>query len=238
MSLIAAAVCPHPVLLVPEAAGEAASETDDLRAACDEAVRRLLTAELLIVVGAGPTTRDYGAEALGTLAAYGIDFTVGFGAEPLPLSLTIGRWLLSRASEVPVRLRFQSVGETASAAECLLLGSSLAGSAGRVAMLVMGDGSACRNEKAPGHLDARACEYDEATASALGSADAEALAELDAGLAADLFVAGRAAWQVLAGAARPGRYVGELLADEAPYGVGYHVASWTLRREAARRRPS
>ncbi|MGH3381207.1 MAG: rRNA adenine N-6-methyltransferase family protein, partial [Actinoallomurus sp.] len=50
--------------------------------------------------------------------------------------------------------------------------------------------------------------------------------ELDPALAAELRAAGRPPWQVLAGAARDGRYAGEILADEAPYGVGYLVASW------------
>jgi hypothetical protein len=230
--LIAAAVCPHPVLLVPEVAGEAAPELDDLRAACDEAVRRLLTADLLIVVGSGPTTHDYGAAGFGTLAPYGVDLTVGSGSQALPLSLSIGRWLVDRArSSVPIRC--QSVAATAARAECLWLGALLARSADRVALLVMGDGSACRDKKAPGHLDVRAGGFDAATARALADADPEALARIDAGLAAELLVAGWAAWQVLAGAAHPGSYDGELLADEAPYGVGYHVASWNLRREAA-----
>jgi hypothetical protein len=56
--LVAGAVCPHPPLLVPELAGGAAPELDALRAACDEAVRRLLAArpDLVVVVGAAEET--------------------------------------------------------------------------------------------------------------------------------------------------------------------------------------
>ena len=55
--LVAAAVCPHPPLLVPEVAGAAAPELDDLRAACDVAVARLLAAGLTDLVVGGAAVR-------------------------------------------------------------------------------------------------------------------------------------------------------------------------------------
>jgi aromatic ring-opening dioxygenase LigB subunit len=111
-------------------------------------------------------------------------------------------------------------------AACLALGEDLAGRARRVAMLVMGDGSARRSTKAPGYLDSRAQRYDADVAAALASADPGQLARLDPALAADLLVAGRAAWQVLAGAAAGSQFRGQLHRVAAPYGVGYFVASW------------
>ncbi|MCW2943547.1 MAG: hypothetical protein JWR24_264 [Actinoallomurus sp.] len=219
--LISAAVCPHPPLLVPEVACGAAPELDDLRAACAEAVRRLAAGDLVVVVGSGPRTRDFGREAAGTLRPYGADVTVGPGEPVLPLSLTIGRWLLGERQAV-----YRSVAENAPPEECRRLGARLAGLAGRVALLVMGDGTACRTQRAPGYLDTRAEGFDAGVARALAGADAGALTRLDAGLAADLRAAGRAPWQVLAGAARDDRFSAELLADAAPYGVGYLVASW------------
>lgn len=219
--LISAAVCPHPPLLVPEMACGAAPELDDLRAACAEAVRRLAAGDLVVVVGSGPQTRDFGREAAGTLRPYGADVTVGPGEPVLPLSLTIGRWLLGERQAV-----YRGVAENAPPEECRRLGAQLAGLAGRVALLVMGDGTACRTQRAPGYLDTRAEGFDAEVARALAGADAGALTRLDAGLAADLRAAGRAPWQVLAGAARDDRFSAELLADAAPYGVGYLVASW------------
>lgn len=233
--LISAAVCPHPPVLVPDLAGEAAPELDGLRAACDEAVGRLLSApaDLLIVVGAAEETRAYGRNAYATLRPYGFDWTAGRDGDrrgdELPLSLTIGYWLLQRHSGEQ-EARFQGVASDAEPGECLSLGKDLAESAGRVALLVMGDGSACRTEKAPGYLDERATGYDAAVAAALANADATALADLEAGLSRELQAAGRAAWQVLAGAAgADGGLTGELLADEAPYGVGYFAAAWSRR---------
>jgi aromatic ring-opening dioxygenase LigB subunit len=112
-------------------------------------------------------------------------------------------------------------------AERLLgLGEGLASLADRVGLLVLGDGSACRTVKAPGYLDERAEPFDAELARALGAADTEALAGLDAELCRQLLVEGRAPWQVLAGAARGAGLGGTLRYADAPYGVGYFVASW------------
>ncbi|MCD0453575.1 class III extradiol dioxygenase subunit B-like domain-containing protein [Actinocorallia sp. API 0066] len=218
--LIAAAVCPHPPLLVPELAGAAAPELAGLRAACRAAVAPLLDAPALVVVGGAERTERFPGTASGTFAPYGLDLRVGEGEPVLPLSLTVGRWLLDGLAPSA----FQAVSFDAPARECLELGRALA--ARDVALLVMGDGSACRDEKAPGYLDERAAPYDREIARALGEADAAALGRLDPALARELTAAGRAAWQVLAGAAEGRRYKATLLADEAPYGVGYFAASW------------
>ncbi|MFA1539297.1 hypothetical protein [Actinomadura monticuli] len=230
--LVAAAVCPHPPVLVPEMAGEAAPELDGLRAACDRAVGRLAGADALVVVGGAAETRPYGADAYASLRPYGLGWTSpadpADGAEALPLSLTIGRWLLERQG-LADGARYQAVAFDAEPDVCMALGRELV-EGGDVALLVMGDGSACRSEMAPGYLDVRARPYDEGVARALGTADADALAALDPELSRDVQAAGRAAWQALAGAAggAPG-LTGELLADEAPYGVGYFAACWSRR---------
>ncbi|WP_433057519.1 class III extradiol dioxygenase subunit B-like domain-containing protein [Dactylosporangium sp. CS-033363] len=222
MSLVAAAVCPHPPLLVPELAAGAASELDDLRAACRAAVAHLANASVdsLIVLGSDTTTVRRDAPFGGTLSPWGIDLTVGDpGGAQLPLSLLIGAWL------IPVARNFQSVAADADPAECARLGRKLAGEAERVGLLVLGDGSACRTDKAPGFFDPRAEAFDAAVAGALARADAGALAAIDPGEAAELLAAGRAPWQVLAGA-KDGDMRGELLYDSAPYGVAYFVATW------------
>lgn len=226
--LVGAAVCPHPPLLVPEMAGDSAPELDRLRAACDEALKRLPSG-LIVVVGGAAVTRRYGIDAAGSLRPYGLDFVVGPAGEgpaALPLSLTIGRWLLERNGLSAAA--FQGIAEDATLEDCLYVGRDLAESSERIVLLVMGDGSASRDEKAPGYLDERAKPYDDAVAQALDHADVAALERLDLRLSAELQVAGRAAWQVLAGAAGSTGFHGDLLAHEAPFGVGYLVASWTI----------
>ncbi|MQA85910.1 MAG: hypothetical protein GEV03_15115 [Streptosporangiales bacterium] len=232
--LVAAAVCPHPPLLVPEVAGAAAPELASVRAACGEAVRRVLASrpELIVIVGAGPRTVSYGRDAAGSLAGYGVAVRVGDSAagEPvLPPSLTVGRWLLEEFRPPGVEgIEVLPYGIDAGAGpqDCLRLGTTLAGRAGRVGMLAMGDGSARRSTTAPGQVDERAYDFDASVAGALAEGDAHALARLDAGLADELAVAGRPAWQVLAGAAGETRFRAELLADAAPYGMAYLVAVW------------
>jgi hypothetical protein len=101
----------------------------------------------------------------------------------------------------------------------------------RQAMLVLGDGSASRTPQAPGHFDDRAEPYDAAVARALATADTAALAGLDPELSRELHVAGLPAWKALAdaAAASEAEYDADLLYDEAPYGVGYFVATWLAR---------
>ncbi|MGC5017725.1 class III extradiol dioxygenase subunit B-like domain-containing protein [Micromonospora sp. DT47] len=234
--LVAAAICPHPPLIVPELAGAAAPELDELRAACDSAVAGLLAAEPdeIHLVGSGPETTAFGPADFGSLRGYGLDRDVPLwkascaGGERLPLSLTIGAWLAGRSgTDLPRLARSVAADETPQ--RCARLGAELVGGADRrVALLVAGDGSACRGLQAPGYDDPRAEPYDDGVARALAGADAEALLGLDPALSAQLRVAGRAPWQVLAGAVRAagGDWRGELRHYSAPYGVAYFVASW------------
>jgi hypothetical protein len=90
----------------------------------------------------------------------------------------------------------------------------------------MGDGSARRGVTAPGYADERAEPFDATVAEALAKGDSDALLALDPALATDLMVAGRAPWQVLAGAAAGRAWRGDLRHADAPYGVAYFVASW------------
>ncbi|MET7423789.1 class III extradiol dioxygenase subunit B-like domain-containing protein [Dactylosporangium sp. NPDC005555] len=223
--LVAAAVCPHPPMLVPEVAAGAAGELDELRAACRVAVAHLAGAESLVVVGADTMTVRREPPFGGTLSPWGIDVRVGAATEdPLPLSLLIGAWLVEGDKNLNFgNVQFYSIAADATPDECAALGRSIAGT--DTAILIMGDGSACRGEKSPGYDDPRAEGFDTAVAAALAAGDTRALLDLDPALAAELLAAGRAPWQVLAGAGAEHKTT-ELLHHSAPYGVGYLVASW------------
>ncbi|MET7469549.1 hypothetical protein ACFYON_13890 [Micromonospora sp. NPDC005686] len=236
MPLVAAAVCPHPPLIVPELAGAAAPELDDLRAATDAAVARLLAAgpEAILLVGGGWETVRFSTAEHGSLRPYGLNRHVRLwkvnceGGVRLPLSLTIGAWLLDRSGTALPRFA-RAVAHDATPAECAAFGAGLLHDEDPpVGLLVLGDGSACRGVTAPGYDDPRAEAYDEGVAAALAGADAEALRGLDPVLSAQLRVAGRAPWQVLAGAveAAGGDWRGDLSYHSAPYGVAYFVANW------------
>lgn len=99
------------------------------------------------------------------------------------------------------------------------------GTSGRVGtpLLVMANGSARRSEKAPGHLDQRALEFDEGVERALAEGDAAALGGLDLELAQELLTAGAPLLRDLAGLS-----VAEATMDYAddPFGVRYWVVRW------------
>ncbi len=228
--LVAAAFCPHPPALIPDLAAGAVVELEPLRAACRAALDELVATapDLVVVVGADQTRREHGQSAVGSLAPFGVDRRAGRGSGPpeLPLSLTVGAWLLDLIGWNG-RRTYQGVEPAATPAECAELGAALALRADRVALLVMGDGSARRTPSAPGFVDARAVTFDSSVAAALATGDSNALGVLDPVEADELLVAGRAAWQVLVGACGDDVPDAQLLYDEAPYGVAYFVAIWT-----------
>jgi hypothetical protein len=204
-----------------------------VRTACDRALDELLAAEpvVVVIVGVDDMTRSYDESAWGTFAPYGepIEVSLGgprIGPATLPLSLAVGAWLLDRVGWEGRRVG-QGVADALNTEECAALGLKLAEVADRVAFLVMGDGSARRSTTAPGYLDPRAEAFDAEVVEALESGDAAALLRLDPALARELLAAGRAPWQVLAGAWGGDIPDAQLLYAGAPYGVSYIVAVWT-----------
>jgi hypothetical protein len=234
--LIAAAVCPHPPLLIPEATGVPGAgdaELARLRTACRQAFAALLAGrpDLLVVAGGAERTAEYPPRSPGRLHDFGVPFTVGAadpGAPALPLSLTIGKWLLADHEMPPSA--WWGIASDATPAECLHQGEKLAALAPRVALLALGDGPARRARAAPHAPDPEADRYDDQVAGALAAADPAALAALDPRLDRPLEIAGRAAWQVLAGAAGQPEmnraFDAELRYRGAPFEVSYVVASW------------
>jgi hypothetical protein len=260
-----------------------------VRAACDAVVAELLAAgaDLIAVVGGAAEPGVYPRSAAGSLRPFGVPYQVGAGEPVLPLSLTIGRWLLDRAfagpdghaavedddaqggglracgrdndgqrvggqgggrrdhdgqraggqrpgtdraagRDRPPRVVLHAVPERAPVAGCLSLGARIAARAPRVAILAMGDGPARPAVGVPGAADPAAECYQADVAAALAEADPARLARLDPGLDTELIVAGRVAWQVLAGAARGRPLYGRLRFAAAPLGVSYLISSWAV----------
>ncbi|RKS09689.1 hypothetical protein DFP74_5431 [Nocardiopsis sp. Huas11] len=225
--IVGTAVCPHPPLLLRELTG-GQDVAADLRKACEAALACLvaLGPEVIVVVGGAEAG---GAHAPGPapVGAFG-----GAGAGPskdaLPLSLGVaGRLLDAVAPAVPVEMR--AVAFDAGPAAVAESARLIADRPERVGLLVMGDGSARRGVRAPGHLDERAFDFDERVRRALAGADPAALLGLEPDLAAELLVAGRAALQVMAAAVVRGgaSYRPEMLLADDPFGVMYMVAVWS-----------
>ncbi len=216
--IVAAVLCPHPPLLFRELSG-IQDVAADLRKACQDVLREALGLgpERVVVVGAADDARTW----------HGSPDVRRFGTtgprleEPgLPLSVGIGRRLLDEAGWTG-STELRTLGWDATDAEVL---DAVPRGDERTVLLVLGEGSARRGDKAPGYLDERAFPFDQATARALDQGDAEALSSMDTKLADELMVLGRTAFRVL-GAAGPPR-TSRLAYDDDPFGVSYHVALW------------
>lgn len=214
--IISAAICPHPPLLVPTVAAGAAFETDDLRAACDLSISRLLARapEQIVIVGAESPAAVGGLRGFAPGAPDLPDYD-------LPLPFVIGNWLLDRAGVAASTRRGVVVRADGTPTDHW---PELAPTTG---LLVMADGSARRSAKGPGYLDERAEAYDAELVKALATCDLDALLALDVRLAGELLVGGVGPLKALAGLARGATWRAEVLYDAAPYGVQYTVASWS-----------
>ncbi len=92
----------------------------------------------------------------------------------------------------------------------------------------MADGSACRSEKAPGHLHPDAIPFDDAIDRALRNGDVDTLATIDLEQAHELWCEGAACFHVLAEVARGRHIAADVSYADAPYGVAWWVARWDL----------
>lgn len=137
----------------------------------------------------------------------GFGVAVGRG-RPVSLSEGVARWLLDGRP-----------------ATVLGPGDDLRGYDG---VLVMGDGSSSRTDKAPGHTNPAAVPFDDAVVSALRQGDASALASVDLGQAKQVGAAGAAAWAAVAAQIAEVETAQVDLAID-PFGVLYVVARWSVR---------
>ena len=240
--IAAAAFCPGTPLLVPvPGAATPDPALAAVRAASALAVGTLAGLDRIVVIGPAATSLLHSPVAEGSLAAYGLDVEVHLGSlacgatDPLPLSLTVGAWLLRDAFGPSTGAVGVSCGPDfgAGPAAAGLLG--LADGDARVGLLVVADGA----ERfppldGPGHTaadiatsDARSDALDDRLAAALAAGDGDALADLpdpQALVHLGSLPAWRAAGSLLAG---PG-VTARLLARESSHGVGWLVAAWTL----------
>jgi hypothetical protein len=174
----------------------------------------------------------------------------------LPLSLAVAAHLLAGLDPPPARLIAVTVPAWLGPGAAAAIGRALAAAApvpvgpttptpdgagaGRlpaavggeraVGLVVMADLSACRSERAPGAFRPEAAGFDAAVAEAFRAGRPERLLDMDPNQAGELLVGGRVPLQVLAGALGNGPALrGQVLYEDAPYGVGYLVALLTSR---------
>ncbi len=237
---VVAVLCPHPPLLFRELGG-AHDPVVELREACASAVAGLVGEEpdVVVVLGGADSHGSFDQAALPDVRGFGTTAPREAAAERLPLSLGVGRRLLDEAGWAgPTGLVALPWLASTADLEAALDGVLGAGDPDRrVGLLLLGDGSARRGEKAPGFLDPRAFPFDDDLARALAGGDGAALRDLDVELADELMVGGVAAFRALghlaALAGQPER--AELTYRDDPFGVSYFVARWDFADLSASR---
>ncbi len=160
----------------------------------------------------------------------------------LPISLTVGRWAAERiarpatsaplpAKEVELQLMLVSgsphevSGAVAQDAESILAYRP------GTAVIVVGDGTATRHEKAPGHTVPGAVELDDRIAAMLETGDLDGLSHLSEECDSLFALDGRCAWQAAVALLNQwgaSLVTSELLSYTDPHHVAYFVARWQL----------
>lgn len=225
MSAVAAVVVPASPALLPGIGG-AADPLADLRERAADAVAEAVAAgrakgaTRCVVVGAGAQTRGWPTDAPSGAAR----FTTGRVPEgALPVAVEIGRLLAPGGGG---EMALHSVSAEAPPEACVALGRDLTAD-GTTVLVVVADGPATLTEKAPGHVQPDAPPFAEGLREALAAGDVAALTALDQDTCDRLWMRGRPALQVMAGAFGETHPTGRILAEESPFGVQYLLARWS-----------
>jgi hypothetical protein len=225
--LAAIALTPTAPVLIPELAGAAADEVAEIRRAAVTAAATL--PQRWIAVGVGTADEIIGPDIRGSFAGYGVDVPVALSSEAgpriaaLPLCALFGGWLRGQANPRAVlEVRVFAADHDADAAVALgrMLRAEIDDAAEPIGVLVLADGATTLTPSAPGGYDPDAAAVQSSLDGALATGDVAALRRLSDG------IAGRVAYQVLAGLAGPGPWAATDMASGAPYGVGYFVGTW------------
>ena len=186
-----------------------------------------------VIIGAGLVTEAHSG-GWGSLRGFGVPYDVALNpgdqysrpsGRRLPLSLTVGAWLLEQVDWPGERIALE-VDAASTDDELDMIGRLIGDSELSTLLLVVADGSAARTDKAPASFHPGAEAFDARVVEVLAGGDPESLRTIDRAEALAVTAAGRPAWRVAATAMRGATYAGEVLVDEAPYGVGYVVARW------------
>lgn len=221
--VLAVAFLPHPPALLPGLTGGPVPELATMRSATYAALTAVLATgpETVLVLGSADTGHVRGLPGVGGPAR----------AMPGgPLSVAVADVLLDDAGWAGPRRRLVLPADPTDD-DCAGIGAAIGGG---TALLVMGDGSACRHPDAPGGRHPGAVAADDAVAEALAAGDVAALAALDGELGVEVRAAGTGVWRAV------GQALGTWSVEEptltyygVPFGVAYLVARWNVTPEQA-----
>ncbi len=250
-------MCPGAPLLVPGVAPALVATVPDLLESCRLAVASLAGADRILLLTSGPRMRDRGTRAtrptvlhppgtpISSAALTGggwpahFDGLLSTGTPATPtavavaaragVGVVVGAALLAGGLINLPTTAVELGDEGASPAELYAAAGS---SADRIGVLLIGEGSAARGPDSPAGPQREAADLDGQLGRALADGDPSALSgAVSIGRAvADrlMFSAGPGFAALAALTADRAPLLAHLLYDEAPFGVGYLVATWSL----------
>ncbi len=235
--ITAIAFVPSTPMLIPEVASGASDELDLARTCSIDAIRGVIDgADAVVVLGVGARTRHLD-DAVGSFEGFGVPVSVSLNrngvaetsastsSTDVGLASTVGIWLLSQ-TQWQGRNTVYEVAADETQDGLAQVATDVAASPGSTALIIVADGSAARTEKSPGYLHPDATAFDGLVEQALLEGNPALLASLDRGQADSVMAAGWPAWQVAALSLEGREIQARCDYSEAPYGVGYFVATW------------
>lgn len=173
MSVVGAALVPAAPVMVPELSGSLHPAAEPHEAML-RAVGGLLDAgpEHIVVIAEGEGDATFGTDATWALHRLG-----GGRAQPgegagavLPIPLALGASMLRQAGWTG-SVEYRSIQHGAPASNAFALARDLIASPRRIGLLLLGNGSACSTEKAPGSLHPEAGAFNAELLRVIGSGD-------------------------------------------------------------------
>jgi hypothetical protein len=232
MSIVGAALVPAAPVLLPALSGREQPAAVVLNAALC-VIRQLIDsapAEVMVLAeadryGVFDTSAPWGLHRLGGMPARDSGDARATCGEPLPVPLAIGAALLRLAGWTgPVD--YHALDRSLSPEAAIEYGRKLSSSTLPVGLLLLGNGSACCTDKAPGSFHSGAQAFNEALTSIIRTGDQTTVEQLSAEATAEQLSDIRLPLQVLAGADSPARLRGSIAYDEPFMGVHYICAAF------------
>ncbi len=219
LEVCAVGFVPSTPLLVPDLAGAAPGEPDEVRVAARQVVDEVLASgpARVVVVAASPPPALTGAVPVWDFTGFGLPGPELLGSWPLPWQLGLGAWLLDDRGW-DGRRDYVTAFSTA---------ADLVG--GRTAYLAVGDGSVRFADEPPDGFEAARETFDSGAAAAISAGDVASLAALVRDPVEQIRTDAPPVWrQVTAAVGSRPVTTARLVYDGAPFGVRYFAGWWLL----------
>ena len=230
MSIVSAALVPAAPVLVPGLSGHT-MPAQEVRAATLEAIQRMIDAgvdEVIVLAeadrdGVFDSTAPWGLHRIGGLHPFSEAGAVF--DQLLTMPLAIGASMLRDAGWTGTT-SFHALERTMSADAAAEVGRGLGTTKRSVGLLLLGNGSACCTEKAPGSFHPQADEFNTNLVAMIRQGNRAAMMELPTQGAAEQLSDIRVPLQVFAGATSGHRFLGSITFADDFAGVHYICATF------------